>query len=207
VTKLQILWLQGANVFWTIVLFLFLLALILPLLLPLAAMTIVGTPMPVAVVDDDLSIFGAFYDPDGYGGLIVSDIWLTDLSNYLHAQIRHDHRQPFQEIFTFPSQGNQVGVTIAPRQHAPASGLPLFLVASSQNAPPPPPPPPPPQQQQQQQQGVQRLFYKGQWNRLAPSTSVCGGCWKDKRRHTAENRGENCPDKCPGCQYAVRLHT
>ena len=116
-------------------------------------------------------------------------------------------RQPFQEIFTFASQGNQVGVTIAPRQHAPASGLPLFLVASSQNAPPPLPPPPPPQQQQQQQQGVQRLFYKGQWNRLAPSTSVCGGCWKDKRRHTAENRGENCPDKCPGCQYAVRLHT
>jgi hypothetical protein len=40
--------------------------------------------------DDDLSIFGAFDDPDGYGGLIVTATWLTDLSNYLHAQIRDD---------------------------------------------------------------------------------------------------------------------
>lgn len=116
-------------------------------------------------------------------------------------------RQPFQEIFTFPSQANQVGVTIAPRQHAPASGLPLFLVASSQNAPPPPPRGPPPQQQQLQQQGVQRLFYKSQWKRLAP-TSKCGGCWKDKRRHfEKKDRGENCPDECPGCKHAVSLHT
>jgi hypothetical protein len=50
VTKLQILWLQGANAFWTILLLHFLLALILPLLLPLAAMAMVGTPMPAAVV-------------------------------------------------------------------------------------------------------------------------------------------------------------
>lgn len=49
-----------------------------------------GGPNAGGTDDDDWTSFGAFHDPDGYGGLIVSDIYMADLINAIDGKTRED---------------------------------------------------------------------------------------------------------------------